>query len=138
MLLLIFPFPSVSLLKKIQEGGVDSIKALRRLRESGEISTDILLMVDEMYLQKCAQYQNGEYIGEDENGDLYKGLVVFMVEGLKKSIPYVLRAIPEVKISGEWLSPKINDCINSLGEAGFVTRAVCADNHSSNVNAYKR
>ena len=29
MLLLIFPFPSVSLLKKIQEGGVDSIKALR-------------------------------------------------------------------------------------------------------------
>ena len=133
-----FPMPSISLLQKIQQGGVDSLKALKRLHEIGEISSDILLMVDEMYLQKCTQYQAGQYVGEDENGDLYKGIVAFMVVGLKQSIPYVVQAIPEVKISGEWLAERINECIDSLGKVGFFVRAVCADNHSSNVNAFSR
>ena len=46
-----------------------------------------MLMIDEMYLQKAAQYQNGEYVGVNDNGDLYKGIFVFMIVGLKKSIP---------------------------------------------------
>ena len=132
------PFPSVSLLSKIQQGGVDSLKALKRLREAGDISPDIILMLDEMFLRKCTQYQNGKYIGEDENGELYKGIVLFLVEGLQKSVQYVVQAIPEVKLTGEWLSQKVSSCLTLLGEAGFVTRAVCADNHSTNVNAYKR
>ena len=28
-------------------------------------------MVDEMFLQKCAQYQGGEYKGVNEDGKLY-------------------------------------------------------------------
>ena len=99
LLLEMLPLPSISLLKQIQQGGVGSLKALKRLREAGEISSDIILMLDEMFLKKCTQYQNGEYLGEDENGKLYKAIVLFMVEGLKNSIKYVVQAIPG-KING--------------------------------------
>ena len=32
-----FPMPSISLLNKIHQGSVDSLKALKRLRETGAI-----------------------------------------------------------------------------------------------------
>lgn len=40
-----------------------------------------------MYIQKCASYQSG-----------------VIVVGLKKSVPFVIRLVPETKLSGEWLS----------------------------------
>ena len=55
-----FPIPSISLLNNIQQGGIESLKALKVLRIKGEISTDLIFIVDEMYLQKAAQYQAGE------------------------------------------------------------------------------
>ena len=70
-----FPLPSVSLLNKIQQGEVDAIKAVKLLREKGENSTDCILMVGEMYLQKAAQYQGGEYVGADEEGNLLRELM---------------------------------------------------------------
>ena len=42
---------SISLLNNIQQGGVDSLKALKFLLEKGVILTDLILMVYEMYLQ---------------------------------------------------------------------------------------
>ena len=36
-------------------------------------------------MQKRVQYNSGEYIGADEDGSLYKGVVVLMVQGLQKS-----------------------------------------------------
>ena len=50
---------SISLLNKIQQGGVDSLKALKVLREEDQISTDPILMVNEMCLRKVGQYQAG-------------------------------------------------------------------------------
>ena len=70
--------------------GVDSLKVLKALGEKCKISTDLILMVDEMYLQKAVQYQAREYVGGDEEGNLYKGIVAFMVVGLKQSIPLVV------------------------------------------------
>ena len=58
-------------------------------------------MVDEMYLEKASQYDSGEYLGADDEGNLYKGIVAFMIVGLKELIPYIVQAIPEVKFSGE-------------------------------------
>ena len=91
-------------MNKIQQGGVNSIKALKILRENGKISNDCILMVDEMYLEKATQYHSGEYVGADDEGNLYKGIVAFMIVGLKESIPYIVQAIPEVKFSGKWLA----------------------------------
>ena len=63
-------------------------------------------MVDEMYLQKATQYQGGEYVDADEGGNLYKGIVAFMMVGLKESIQYIIQAIPEVTCTGQWLPEK--------------------------------
>ena len=71
-----FPLPSISLLNTLQTGGVDSIKALNLLHKNGKISCDIVLMVDEMYLQNWTQFHGGEYIGANEEGNLYKDEVV--------------------------------------------------------------
>ena len=34
-------------------------------------------------------------MGQDEDGNLYKGIVVFMIVSLKKSIPYVVKSCAE-------------------------------------------
>ena len=70
-----FPLPSISTLHRIQAGGVDSLKAAKKLREKGNISSDVILMVDEMFLQKESSYQSGDYVGEDEEGELYNCLL---------------------------------------------------------------
>ena len=132
-----FPLPSISLLNKIQRGGVDAIKAAKHLLEKGEISEDIILMFDEMYLQKEDQYSGGEYIGSDEGGNFYKGVVAFMIVGLKKSVAYVIKACPETSIKGEWLAEEISKSIEILCSSGFNVRGVVCDNHSANVSAYK-
>ena len=131
-----FPITPISLLTKIQQGGVDSLKASKVLREKGEISTDLILMVDEMYLHKTAQYQAGEYVGADEEGYLYKGIVAFMVVELKQSTPFVVQAIAEVTFNGQCLCDKIASNIENLANAGFCVYGLVADNHSTNVNVF--
>ena len=136
LLLQRFQLPSISLLNKLQAGGTDTIKSLKFLLEKGEISRDIIIMFDEMYLQKCTQYHGGTYEGANEEGELYKGVVVFMITGLKKSIPYVIKACPETSISGKWLAKHVEDAIVSLCDVGFNVKGIVADNHSANVSAY--
>ena len=53
--------PSLSLLSKTQPGSVDDLKVLKTLYEKGSFSRDCTLMIDEIYLQKSAQYRLGEY-----------------------------------------------------------------------------
>ena len=93
-------------------------------------------MIDQMYLQKSAQYQSGEYVGVDEEGNLYKGIVAFMVVGLKQSVPFVVQAIPEVTFNGQWLAEKISDNIDNLIEIGLCVQGIVTDNHSANVNMF--
>ena len=62
--------------------------------------------------------------------------MVFMIVGLKKSIPYVVRAVPEITIYGTWLEGLISETITSLHEVGFTVRLVTSDNHSTNVLAF--
>ena len=93
-----FPMLSLPLLNKIQQGGVDAIKALKTAHEKDFFSCDCILMIDEMYLQKSAQYQSGENV---EEGNLYKGIFAFLVVELKQSIPFVVQTIPEVTFNGQ-------------------------------------
>ena len=62
----------MSLLKKIGKGKIDAIKYAQALKKDGKVSEDIWPLVDEMYLQKFEEYFGGEFIGSDENGELYK------------------------------------------------------------------
>ena len=78
----------------------------------------------------------GERVGENEKGELYKGVIRFMIAGLKESIPYMIQAIPEVTFTGKWLCEKIAENIQTLINAGFRVRAVVSDNHSTNVSIF--
>ena len=59
----LFPILSWPLLDKIQQGGVDALATLKIVHEKGSFSCDCILIIDEMYLQKSAQYQSGVYEG---------------------------------------------------------------------------
>ena len=60
-------------------------------------------MIDAIYLQKSPEYCGGELIGCEEDGNLFKGLIGFMIVGLQKSFPYDIKSIPETKFKDEWL-----------------------------------
>ena len=53
-----------------------------------------------MYFQKGTQFHSGEYIGANED-ELYKGIMVFMITGLKNTLPLVIKACPEITVNGE-------------------------------------
>ena len=59
-----------------------------------------------------------------------------MIVGVRKSVPFLFKAVPESKMEGKWLSGQIIETIQSLHEVGFHVRAVISDNHPSNVSAF--
>ena len=60
-----------------------------------------------------------------------------MVQGLQKSLVFVIKARPEVKVDGHRLANKISTSISRLAENRFKVRAVVTDNHSANASAFK-
>ena len=55
-----------------------------------------------MYLKKLSQCHSREHVGADADGNLYKGTLMIMIVGLKKSIPVVVNfSLPETSIKGE-------------------------------------
>ena len=72
-----FPFPSVIYLKKLSQGGVEALKACTLLLEKGMMDKDVILMLDEIFLQKDEAYQGGHVIGSDKDGNLFKGITLF-------------------------------------------------------------
>ena len=60
------PLPSLSVLKKLAAGGIEPLKAIKLLLEEGKVDSDCILMLDEMYLQKCSEYSGGKYVGLGE------------------------------------------------------------------------
>ena len=130
-----FPLPSLSLIQKLNKGGKDAMKAVKLLLEEGEIDRDVALLLDEIHLQPEESYQGGTKVGKDENNKLYKGVLSFMIVGIRKNIPFVVRAVPEVTVSGALVRKYIDEVLQDLHDSGFNVRTVIADNHNSNVTA---
>ena len=89
-----------------------------------------------MYLQISVQYHSDDFVGQDEEGNLFKRIVVFMIVSLKNFVPIVIRSLPETKIISEWLKWEINKSILDLAEVGFKAWAVITNDHPSNVNTF--
>ena len=133
-----FPLPSISLLNKIKEGNIDALKAAKLLLENSSISKDIVVLFDEMYLQKCVEYCGGDFFGSNINNELYKSIVCFMIIGLKENVPYVVKAAPVTFINNELLKDELLNCLELLITGGFNVRAVICDNHAANVSAFTK
>ena len=129
---------AILILNTLSQGGVEPVKALNLMLQYGKISSDCVLLVDEMYLQKGLQYHGGSLVGADENGELYTGVVTFVIVGINnEKIPFVVKACPEVRISGSWLSAEIEETLETMNSTGFNICAIITDNHSVNVLAFK-
>ena len=61
-----------------------------------------------------------------------------MTQGLKKSISFVIKALPETKITGEWLAQHILKYISCLSKVESNVHAVVTDNRSPNINSFNR
>ena len=115
--------PSFSLLEKLSQGSLDALKVAKKFLEEERISKDCMVLFDEMYI----------HIGADEDGNFFKGVVCFMVVGLKRSVPIVVKAVAETNVSGNFIAENLMDIISKLARIGTV-----CDDHSSNVNAYSK
>ena len=113
-----FPLP-LSLLQKISSGTIDAVKCANALRIEGKISEDVCMIFDEMYLQKRQEYFWGEMIGCDDEGELYKDIVCFMIVVLKESIPYVIKSLPKTNTDPNWLNTELLDSLEIPSNCGF-------------------
>ena len=59
-----------------------------------------------------------------------------MVLSLKKSISYIIKAIPIVKLSKQIICEGILNCMKILNDADFQLRCVISDNHQYNVSSF--
>ena len=75
----------------------------------------ICLLFDEMYLQKCEKYFGGEQIGSDDNGELYKRTIYFMIAGLKEST-HVIKPSPQITINSAWFRDELFECLDAQTE----------------------
>ena len=88
--------------------------------------------------EKSQEYFGEEMIGCDEEGELYQGIVCFMIVGLKESIPYVIKSSPETNIDANGLKTEFLDSLEILSNCGFRVRDIVCDNHPSNVSSFKK
>ena len=49
------------------------------LMEKDSLPKEVILLLDEMYLRKSVPYSLGQFIGADEKGAPFKGIMVFMI-----------------------------------------------------------
>ena len=52
-----------------------------------------------MYLQKREVCTGGELTGADPDGNPYKGIMRFMIAGLKENVSFVVKDIPETGVT---------------------------------------
>ena len=75
-------------------------------------------MAEEKNLQKGKQSQCVEYINANVD-ELYKGIMVFIITGLKNTVPLVINACPEETVHGAWFSQEFLKCIFQVINIGF-------------------
>ena len=132
------PLPSNSLLRKLKSPSIDNCHALQFLRDSNFIGNDVAILLDEMHLQSQVQFSGHTLVGCNPDLEMYTSILCFMVVSLKKSIPFVISAVPLVKNSGDIVYGNLDKCLLLLTQSRFRIRAIVSDNHSTNVNAYTR
>ena len=47
----------------------------------------------------------------DETGTMHKGIVCFMIAGLKENVPYAIHSVPESRNSDNLLKSELEKCI---------------------------
>ena len=67
---------------------------------------------------------SGDFVGQDE-GNLFNGMVFFLIVSLKKSASIVIRSLPETKITGEWLKSLWNQQVYTWFSRSWIWSSCC-------------
>ena len=62
------------------------MKVSKLLLGKNAMSSNCVLSVDKMYLQKSVQYHSSDFVGQEEEDNLYEGIAVFRIVSLKQFI----------------------------------------------------
>ena len=131
------PLPALRTLRRISSGSIDSWKLISSLIANSEnVSRDMCLLIDEMYLQPEARYDGVSIVGVSEEKELYTSVVCFMLVSLKKPNPIVIRALPVTKLNGNLLAKAVHDCLKCANDMEIRIRAISTDNHNVNVKLF--
>ena len=118
------PLPSNSLLRKLKSPSIDNCQALQVLRDQNLIGNDIAILLDEMHLQSQIQFDGRTLIGCNADLEMYTSILCFMVISLRKSLPFVISAVPLVRNSGDIVYDNLNTCLLLLTQCRFRVRAI--------------
>ena len=77
-----------------------------------------------MYFQKRTQYHGGIYVDAVGDGNLFSGIFVFLIVRIKRNVPVVVRAVPENKVKGDWISDELIEYLKDLLSCGFKIRGI--------------
>ena len=94
----------------MKQGNLNILKSAKMLLDSKSISKDVILMFDEMYLHKREEYAGGKLVGADADGNLYEGIVCFMIVGFNLTWCH---SLPFIRTSASYgaLSPNDNNSL---------------------------
>ena len=83
------------------------------LKENGNIST-LVSDFDEIYLQKREKYFGGETFDVDERGEIFKGMLSFMLVGLKINTHFIINCVTEREVNGYFVLDDLKECLHEL------------------------
>ena len=84
------------------------------------------------------QYDSRTIVGCDADLRMNKSVFCLKVVSIMKSVPYVLKAIPIVRLSHQLICNCILNCLSVLSQGNFVIRAaIIADNHRTNLSSFQ-
>ena len=118
-LLKCIPLPSYSLLRKLKSTSTDNCQSLKFLRDSNCIGNDIAILIDEMHLQSQVQFDGLTLVGCNADLEMYTSIICFMVVSLRKSIPFMIAAVPLVRNSGDIVYDNLDECLLLLRQSQF-------------------
>ena len=90
-------------MRKINSGMTDAVNCAQTLRSEGEISSDVCTYNEESFA--------GNLVDCYSEGELYKGLVCFLILGLKNCVPYMIKSSQETKINVNWFKEELIVCL---------------------------
>ena len=73
---------------------------MKILLQQKKFDKDIVLLLDEIYLQSVP-FHSGKSVASDEE-NFYKGTLTFLIVGLQKNIPFVVKVVPECKLEAKF------------------------------------
>ena len=120
-----FGMHSLSLQHKTASGNVGTASVTTALKQQRRISGDFILILDKIYLQESEEYFGRDIFRTNEDRDLYKGMLCFVIIGLKNSIPCVIKSVPENELSDQFIKDPLIECLKILHGLKIYCSRIC-------------